>query len=252
MRLPRLGCLCAAFLTATTLTHAQAPTTPDPTGTSDVPSGEVRVDDLALGKPVAPTAAEVPAPGNPSSTAPQVVAPEFAQSASAAVTPAAVTPVAVTAPEPAEPDMVTSSDSRPKRLPYNGEAAMPGYELQEQRRWWMVAAGGAMFGIGYLASLAVAADAEFDNGLGYTAVPVVGPWVALGMHDDSCPADAFDCRNLDEESLIATGLVQDIGAIVLAIALANSREVWVRSDAAWTVSPLVGRTRSGLQVSGSF
>src|SRR5690606_19129374 len=124
MPLPRIGCFCAAFLTAT-IALAQSP---GPTETSNA-SGEVRVDDLALGKPVTPTTSTVPAPTDTSSAAPQVLAPEFAQAPSAS-TPAAAT-TASQLPEPAP------KDSRPKRLPYNGEAAMPGYERVEQRRWWM-------------------------------------------------------------------------------------------------------------------
>jgi hypothetical protein len=142
------------------------------------------------------------------------------------------------APEPVEGEVL------PKRLPYQGEAAMPGYVLEEQRRTWLLVVGGGLFGVGYVIGLGVAGDQNFSNGLGFAAIPVVGPWIALNAHEDVC------CDT--DEGLAASGVIQDIGAILLGIGLASTRQVWMRSDLAWSVTPLVGQERNGLLLRGTF
>lgn len=184
---------------------------------------------------------------------PPIVAPELAQSAtlssSDARSRAATTRASVAVPEHAEDD----ASARPKRLPYNGEAEMPGYQRQEQRRWWMLGVGGALFGLGYLGSIAIGAEHDFRDGLGFAAIPLAGPWVASAMHDHRCEDGSFDCsRSSDDASLAATGVIQGVGGVLLAIGLATTRDVWVRDDIAWGLSPVVGNGRSGLQLNGAF
>jgi hypothetical protein len=255
---PRVGCLAFALLTITGVVRAeQTPNSVQSPEKRPVSTEEVRADDLALSQralaqpttppPAKPQTAAV-APSNDVRGSRPIVAPELAQSAT--IQRQSSTPVPAQLPASTE-RTEADPDAAPKRLPYNGEAEMPGYKLQEKRRWWMIGFGGALFGLGYIGGIAVGADHDFRNGLGFTAIPLAGPWVALGMQDDECEV-TFECSGASDESLAAVGIVQDIGGVLLAIGLASTREVWVRNDVAWTVRPLVGRERSGLQLSGTF
>lgn len=219
----------------------------------------MRADDLALGRPASAQPTKPPpakpadaaaTPSNDVEGGPQIVAPELAQSAVVKQPAMATSATSVELSASNEPTEAVP-DASPKRLPYNGEAEMPGYQRQEQRRWWMIGLGGALFGLGYIGGIAVGAEQNFRDGLGFTAIPLAGPWVAFGMHDEECDAN-FECSGVSDDSLAAAGVVQDIGGVLLAIGLASTREVWVRNDVAWTVRPLVARGKSGLQLSGTF
>lgn len=246
MHSPRVG-LFVALLTMSAAADAEpsAQETRTSAGQTRPEGHEVRADDLALGKPAEPPA-EASAPPNDSSAPPLIVAPELSQSATVS-RPSPPVP----APEASSAEDVAAGESEagPKQLPYQGEESMPGYELKEQRRTWMVAVGGGLFGIGYAIGIGVAADKGFENGLGFTAIPVVGPWVAMNAHDDVCPGDS-SCD--PDEPLAGAGVLQGIGAVLLGIGLSATRQVWVRNDLAWSVTPLPGHGRSGLQLSGTF
>lgn len=262
MFIERAGWFTTVMCTTLTL-RAEPAANATPTASTGVqevtpPTKEVAADEFALGKPApAPqgSAATAPNGGTPS---PQIVAPDLAQSAP--IAPGASQPNESKASSPtAPPNRGTAAEDaaetwaapdQPSRLPFKGEVTMPGYVLREQPRWWMVALGGALFGLGYVGGVGIAADGDFGDGLGYAAIPVAGPWVALAMHDGAC--DDISCESDNDEALAAVGVVQDIGALLLAIGLSTSRQVWIRQDLAWTVAPLLGKTRSGVVLSGEF
>jgi hypothetical protein len=78
----------------------------------------------------------------------------------------------------------------------------------------MLAAGVALFGVPYLASVAVAITSHRDaNHMLY--IPAVGPWLALGQRD--CSGDQ-PCAGkvLSAGLLIADGIAQDVGIAVAA------------------------------------
>lgn len=242
---PRVGLLFLALSTSAWVAHAEpaSPSASPAVKRSVTSDQEVRADDLALGKPTTNT---LPPPSTPSN-APQIVAPELAQSATVAPKQSArPTPPSVATSEP-----LVEPEEGPKRLPYKGEAEMPGYQLEEQRRWWMIGLGGALFGVGYVAGIGVGADRDFRNGFGFTAIPIAGPWVALAMRNDEC-TPSLSCSNDSDDALAAAGVLQAIGGIGLAIGLVSTRQVWVRKDVAWTLAPLFGRQGTGLQVRGAF
>lgn len=254
MRLRTLGCLSALLtlsLTAQSLT-AQAETKTKPAKSGVTQSQEIAAGDLALGKTVPTTPTPTAAPPDTADNR-YVYSPGLA-----AASEAPPKPVASPAPEPM-PEADVRTDL-PKRLPYREEQSMPGYVLQEHKRWWMVGVGGAMFALGYVVGLGVAGDRDFDNGLGFAAIPIAGPWVALAMHDDCTEDEAVISSSSDvscnEESiqagLVASGVMQTGGAALLALALGSTRQVWVREDLAVQVTPLVGRNANGLSLRGTF
>jgi hypothetical protein len=75
-------------------------------------------------------------------------------------------------------------------------------------------------------------------------IPVVGPFVAIAQSKDST----------GDFGLVAIGLGQTAGAIMLVYGLTHSREVLVRNDqlAITSIAPLVAPGASGLSVVGRF
>jgi hypothetical protein len=140
-----------------------------------------------------------------------------------------------------------------------------------QRSSGLVLGGGLTFLAGYAAGLGLAASKSFDNGLGYTAIPVAGPWAAIGARTFKCKVsvsinvDSATVQRelnkcvgeaLDEVTtvvfLTVDGLVQATGAVLFLVGLGSSYEELVRDDlpkAAVTMFPEGGMA---LSLSGKF
>jgi hypothetical protein len=118
-----------------------------------------------------------------------------------------------------------------------------------QRSSGLVLGGGLTFLAGYAAGLGLAASKSFDNGLGYTALPVAGPWAAIGARTFKCKVtvsinvdsstvqrELNKCvgQALDEVTtvvfLTVDGLVQATGAVLFLVGLGSSYEELVRAD----------------------
>jgi len=156
----------------------------------------------------------------------------------------------------------------PPVLPYRDGTEIPeGYELESSRNTGLMAAGGVVFGVGYLTAFGIAASKGFDSANGWLAVPLIGPWVALTRRESPCDIedvevkeDAQKCVNsaLDEAALIAViaidGLVQGVGAGLFIGGVASTRKQLVRKDVVRvTVAPQrMGRSGYGLGVIGVF
>jgi hypothetical protein len=237
------------FLVLTISAAVLGETTSRPTVTT---GDEVAAEDLALGQP-APTSDQTSAPSTPQvappppSGAPSVTATQIVASPTLASTTVITNGMPMTA----------SVDIRllPKHLPYRDEPAMDGYVLDERRRWWMVIMGGALFGLGYVAAIVTGNEHEFDNGMGFTAIPIAGPWISMATFDNSCPIDEV-CED-DEDSmraqLAAGGLLQVAGAVLLPFGLMSSKHIWVRKDLAVGITPSqIGRSGYGALFSGTF
>ncbi len=273
MRFPRLGWIPLSVFATVISGHAlaQPNQTVPPTQENVVPSNApVESADLALGSESTTTA------GAPISAT--TVAPSPAQPAPATPTPAPGTSPSnpsqtmVTTRMVAQPDglppMVAAPGIEqrtvevelrllPKRLPYEGEGAMDGYVLTERYRWWMIFGGGALFAIGYVGAISTASEHGFHDGLGLTAIPVAGPWLALGLHDEHCEVgESGDFCRTDSDlkvHLTTLGIVQTIGAVLLPVGLLSPYKVWLREDLAFTVTPApVGIAGQGLQLNGTF
>lgn len=119
----------------------------------------------------------------------------------------------------------------PRRIPSDGGAPPPGYQLDSEPRSGLWITGAALAGGVYLATFLVAGTAvsEGEEDLAPLFIPVVGPWVAVRTSDDG-----------DDElrvPLVMSGIAQLAGVGLLIGGLAAQREVFVRSDAVRAEAP---------------
>ncbi len=161
----------------------------------------------------------------------------------------------------------------PPLLPYKkGLPVPPGYRVVERSATGLTVGGGLTFGAAYAAGLALAASQGFDNGTAYTAIPVLGPWAAIGGRTfnckvavattsvssvalqkaiNKCVGFAFD-EVTTVVFLTADGLVQATGAVLFFIGIASGHEELVRSDLPKAaVYPLQGGG-AAFSLSGNF
>jgi hypothetical protein len=160
----------------------------------------------------------------------------------------------------------------PPLLPYKkGLPVPPGYRVVERSATGLTVGGGVTFLIGYAAGLGLAATQGFDNGTGYTAIPIAGPWAAIGGRSFSCKVpvtvSSQDAKGVqkalnkcvgqafDEVTtvvfLTVDGLIQLTGAVLFVVGLASGYEELVREDlpkTAISVSP----NGFSLSVTGNF
>jgi hypothetical protein len=157
----------------------------------------------------------------------------------------------------------------PPRLPtYRDLPPPPGYVLESRRNWGLATTGAVILLGGYIAGLA-AAGSDPRGGSGPMAVPLFGPWMALGSRNFQCQLDltleaAQRCQaeSIQETTLLASyaavGVVQLVGASLLLVGILDKSESWVRSDlavrrsGAVSVEPVFGATRAGLNLELAF
>ncbi len=199
-------------------------------------------------EPAAPPAAAA-RPAAPAPAAP----PSYAPTPPGAAAPAASAPYAPTLPayQPASPLPPSGLANLPPLLPYKkGLPVPPGYRVVERSATGLTVGGGLTFGAAYAAGLALAASQSFGNGTGYTAIPVIGPWAAIGGRTfnckvavattsvssvalqkaiNKCVGFAFD-EVTTVVFLTADGLVQATGAVLFFIGIASGYEELVRDD----------------------
>jgi hypothetical protein len=120
----------------------------------------------------------------------------------------------------------------------------------------------------YGAGIALAAGEGFENGTGYMAIPVVGPWVAIGGRKFKCTAriqatveaaqrslNSCVSRAFDEVTTIVfitiDGLLQATGAALFFVGLGSGHDELVRDDLRAAVLPLP-EGGAALRVQGHF
>jgi hypothetical protein len=166
----------------------------------------------------------------------------------------------------------------PPILPYrDGAPIPPGYHLEKHHWRGLVIGGLVTFGVAYAYALASAAANGFGNGEGWLALPVLGPWGALGARRSPCNIGAvpnFDTGkavvqkcidDVQAEGVRLTviafdGVMQLMGAGLLVAGLVTGETQLVRDDlhldqraSRWRVGPRAfGRTGLGLGVDGAF
>lgn len=156
-------------------------------------------------------------------------------------------------------------------MPYRkGLPVPPGYRVVERANSGLTIGGGVTFLLAYAAGLGLAASQSFDNGTAYTAIPVAGPWAAIGGRTFKCKAPvttntvqalqkainkcvgtAFD-EVTTVVFLTADGLVQATGAALFFVGLATGYDELVREDLPKTALTVFPEGGMGLSVSGSF
>lgn len=124
--------------------------------------------------------------------------------------------------------------------------------------------GGVAIGLPYLTGLGIAASESFDNGSGWLAAPVAGPWLALSGRRDPCET-AGDNNEMDSEvgkcvaepmvrgMLVLDGVLQAAGAVLLIVGASSSEQRLVRRQAPVMAMPAqVGRSGYGFAAAGTF
>ena len=142
----------------------------------------------------------------------------------------------------------------PLVLPYRLGVPIPrGYHVEHRPATGLLVTGGVTLGVGYLTGLGIGLHYEFENGTGWTVLPVVGPWAAIGARDFKCDVNGIDdiddiddinteetaneaeqcIRRAQSEALsiallAVDGMIQATGAILLVAGLASGVDelVW--------------------------
>jgi len=229
--------------------------------------------------PPTPSAAPKPAPAPvappppPAAPAPKPVPPPpppeakpAPAAAAAAAAPAAPKPApAPVAPPPAALPSPLPVGFYPAILPYRaGLPIPPGYHVEHRAATGMIGGGLATLLLGYGTAIVLGATADVKDGTGWLALPVIGPWLAIGARSYHCSNDptlANQCVSgaFGEVQTIAIlsadAVVQATGAVLFVAGLASGRDELVRSDLPVSVriTPrAVGANGFGLGVDGRF
>ena len=151
----------------------------------------------------------------------------------------------------------TASPDAPPLLPYREGMPVPsGYTLVDRPATGLITAGVIGLGISYATGVIIAASQGFDNGTALLALPIIGPYAAIGTREYACEvntvAAAKKCT-ADETQIVTLmavdGLAQTAGALVAVAGLMSGTKELVRSDLPEvSVTPPVS-ARSGWQFS---
>lgn len=127
-----------------------------------------------------------------------------------------------------------------------GERVPTGGRVVATRAWSALGFGGALLGGAWLPSVIVAATSGIDANH-WLYVPVAGPWAAYAARDACTPAvDPRPCLGDAGErvALIADGILQATGAVLMLVGLPTRAEVRWGKEAWLRVEPSVGVTTS--------
>lgn len=142
---------------------------------------------------------------------------------------------------------------------------IPGYRLESEMRTGLVFGGLTVFAIPYVAGLVAAAASGFPKESGWLALPLAGPFVAMGGRTIDCSftnltttdnvqAKEADCRSkaVKEIRVVAlltvSGLMQTAGAILTIAGLATQDKSLVRKD----LYPEPAEAKPRLTVDGGY
>lgn len=128
-------------------------------------------------------------------------------------------------------------------------AQTSGYKLARTPRMGLVATGGGMLAAGFVAAVITAAVVGFRGVSPLVMIPLAGPFVGVGWdlaHPSVCPLDVptNGCNGLlVDPGLVAIGLVEVTGAVLLAVGLVPHEvrtKVTVTPTFAWRDGPFAG------------
>lgn len=118
-----------------------------------------------------------------------------------------------------------------------------------------------MLGVPYLIGTFGTLSVLGDGDTGWLAIPIAGPWITLANRNTDCgeigepSPGGFECFS-DEAGnglLIASGILQAVGAAMIALGLANTREYAVADYANLHITPVATpRGDYGLVLSGTL
>ena len=164
----------------------------------------------------------------------------------------------------------------PPLLPAYGKMeSPPGYVEKSKWNVALLAGGGLVLAVTYGTAIGYGASQNFENGLGALAIPVLGPWMAMGQRNFTCELeqltagvdiDEFERSQAEAQACIANqtatagflvglGVGQLVGASLLTVGLLDHKRQWVRMDLAGIEAQfdiVATRSWSGLTVRGRF
>jgi len=124
--------------------------------------------------------------------------------------------------------------------------------------------GGLVLGLPYATGLGVGVSEGFDNGSGWLAAPVAGPWLSLSARRDPC-AGSRDKKEFDSDvgkcvaeplvrgMLVLDGVLQATGAVIFLIGASSGGPDKPRREPPLMAAPApMGRSGYGLAVAGGF
>jgi hypothetical protein len=156
-------------------------------------------------------------------------------------------------------------------LPYRkGLPVPPGYRVEKRSASGLTLGGGLTFLASYLGAIGLAASQDFENGTAYAAIPLGGPWAAIGGRSfrcnapvttntvqslqraiNKCVGTAFD-EIVTVVFLTADGLVQATGAALFFVGLGSGYLELVRKDLPKTALVPLPEGGAALSVWGNF
>jgi hypothetical protein len=153
----------------------------------------------------------------------------------------------------------------PALLPYrDGLPIPPGYRVEHRPANGLIYGGLATLVIAYSTAIVLGAGADFKDGMGWLAFPVVGPWAAIGARSYHCSNDPLLANKCVSGAfsevqtiaiLSADAVVQATGAVLFIAGLASGRDELVRTDlpASVRISPrALDANGFGVGVDGRF
>jgi hypothetical protein len=148
----------------------------------------------------------------------------------------------------------------PETLPYRADSPIPaGYRVVEKPRMGLIITGGILIGVPYIIGLSAVSTRSYNNGANWLAIPVLGPWLALGARRSACNrSDNTDgslaCAGdvLATTGLIFDGIIQTAGGTLLVIGLAVPKKVLLRQDVAARITFAPIGSGYGIATLGTF
>jgi hypothetical protein len=153
-------------------------------------------------------------------------------------------------PAPIQPAPIPSYDPRlaspapsqpagsPIALPYRSDLPIPpGYHVESRGYSNLVTAGLVTFGIAYAGAFGVAAGNSFEEGTGWLAAPVIGPWAAMAGRKLDCKVEDLTGKKCLEELtaefemfvfLTADGVIQTTGVVLFLAGALGRQELLIQ------------------------
>lgn len=143
----------------------------------------------------------------------------------------------------------------PEERSYEGGPVPPGYRVDRRSndglvRWGWIGLG-VSYGLGAIVGLGA------DNGGGWMALPVIGPWAYLAARENSEPVGPYGSSSSSSDDntagVVMIGLGQGISTLLLVIGYAGTKTLVPKgAPVAMTVTPVVTRSTYGFGVAAAF
>jgi len=140
-----------------------------------------------------------------------------------------------------------------------------GYTVVDRPADGLITAGLIGLGVSYAAAVIVGATQGFENGTGLLAIPVFGPYAAIGTREYDCQVDTVAAAKrctVDETQIVTLiavdGLAQTAGALVAVAGLISGKKELVRNDLVEmpvtpsVAPPIAGRNGWQFSLRGAF